>query len=252
MKKLSFRKPTLEPVPMEPVPTEIVSKLEGPLSRAEHSRYEALKKELHDHMDIITASFVRMGAVLRIIRDERLYRQEYTAFEDFCRQQMGTGKRYVNRIIQAQGVIEALLEAGEDKATLPSNVRLARELALYPKSSMSKIWQQAKQLALAEGKVRPDSNTVREAAAKLESSPEATRRAIEALVQKVEGMVRALKISIGWEFMGPREVKRLKKALGLIVAQAAALLKSAPPEGLVVGEDDLSDDEEDDGEDPED
>jgi hypothetical protein len=226
------------------IKAEIVGRLEGPLSRAEETRYKVLKEKLHEKIDIITSAFVEMGAILRTIRDERLYRQEFTAFEDFCRIYVGTSKRYVNRIIQAEGVIEALLEAGEHKATLPSSVRITRELALYPKAEMRKIWQQAQQLALAEGKAKPDSLNVREAAAQLESSPQAVERATEALIQKIEGIERALKVSIGWEFLRPGEVARLKKALGFIVAKAAALLKSAPPEGLVE-EEDLSEEEDD-------
>jgi hypothetical protein len=242
MKKLSLK---LKPGTI--VETEIVGRMEGPLSRAEETRYKALKEKLVEKMDIISTAFVEMGAILRQVRDERLYRSEFTAFEDFCRQYVGASKRYVNRIIQAEGVIDALLEAGEDKGTLPNSVRLTRELALYPKAEMQKIWQMAKQLALADGKAKPDSNTVREAAAKLESSPQAVERATEALIQKIEGIDRALRVSIGWEFLGPREVARLKKALGHIVAKAAALLKSAPPAGLVVSdEDELTEDEEDD------
>jgi hypothetical protein len=238
-----YRLGTIKKLSVKPVKAAIVGRLEGPLSRAEETRYKKLKEKLLEKM-----AFVEMGAILHDIRDERLYRQEFTAFEDFCRQYVGASKRYVNRIIQAEGVVEALLEAGEDKATLPSSVRITRELVLYPKSEMKKIWQHAKQLALADGKNKPDSMTVREAAAELESSPQAKERATEALIQKIEGIERALKISIGWELLGPREIARLKKALGFIVAMAAALLKSGPPEGLVVSDESSFSQESDDSE----
>src|SRR5258708_38373104 len=74
--------------------------------RAELNRYNALKEELASQLDIINTAFIKAGRILSQIRDERLYRGEFDTFEQFCRSMVGKDKRYVNRIIQAHGVIE--------------------------------------------------------------------------------------------------------------------------------------------------
>jgi hypothetical protein len=205
-------------------------KLDGPLRDAERIRYIELKKELEDNLDIIATAFVRVGRILRTIRDQRLYRAEYDSFESFCRGFIGKDRRYLNRIIQAEGLINALLEEGVPSTELPSSERLCRELALYPAADAKKIWTKAKQLALVNGKAQPDGMTVREAAVQIEGTPQAKQRAAVELAQKLEGISRSLKISIGWTEMTPREEARVKKALGYIAGQAATLLRSAPAE----------------------
>jgi hypothetical protein len=121
-----------------------------------------------------------------------------------------------------------LLDQGVPGAELPSSERLCRELARYPKPDMRRIWNRARELSLAAGTAQPDTMTVREAAVQIEGTPKAKERAARELIQKVEGIGRALKISIGWEEMTEREIKRLKKALADIVAKAATLLRGAP------------------------
>ena len=217
---------------MKPTRIKVLKETElvGPLTKSEHVRYKALLKELDDVLDIMSVAFVRLGSIMRDIRDERLYREEFSSFEDFCRAKVGTGKRYINRVIMAQGVIEILLEANVEKTALPSSERLCRELAQYPAADMKKIWTTARQLALAHGKAQPDGMTVREAAVQIEGSPRAKERQAKELIQKMEGIVRALKVSIAWDELSLRETKRLKKALSQIVGMAASILKAAPLE----------------------
>ena len=54
---------------------------------------------------------------------------------------VGKDKRYVNRIIQAHGVIEDLMLEGVKESELPNSERICRELAHYPMPDMKKIWQ---------------------------------------------------------------------------------------------------------------
>jgi hypothetical protein len=208
--------------------TEIIM---GPMSRAELNRYKALKEELASQLDIINTAFIKAGRILSQIRDERLYRGEFDTFEQFCRSMVGKDKRYVNRIIQAHGVIEDLMLEGVKESELPNSERICRELANYPMPDMKKIWQRAKQMSLAAGKSHPDSMTVREAAATVEGvNPEARRRQIVELVQRFEGIARKMKLIIGWGDMEPREIERMRKALRQIAALAATHLEGIPQE----------------------
>jgi hypothetical protein len=84
--------------------------------------------------------------------------------------------------------------------------------------------------ALAKGKSQPDSITVREAAIAAEGDPRARRRQIVELLQCFEGNARALKLTIGWGDMEPREIERLRKALAQIAAAAATHLEGIPKE----------------------
>jgi hypothetical protein len=207
--------------------TEIIM---GPMTPAERNRWKSLKEELASQLDIINTAFIKAGRILRQIRDERLYREEYDTFEKFCGSMVGKDKRYVNRIIQAHDVIDELLLGGVKETDLPNNERICRELANYPMPDMKKIWQRAKQLSLAAGKSHPDSITVREAAATIEGDPKARRRQIAELLQRFERIARALKLTIGWGDMEPREIERLRKALTQIAAATATHLEGIPKE----------------------
>ena len=122
----------------------------------------SLKEELASQLDIINTAFIKAGRILGQIRDERLYRGEFDTFEQFCRSMVGKDKRYVNRLIQAHGVIEELMLQGVKESELPNNERICRELANYPLPDIKKIYQRSRQMALSAGKATPDSITVRE------------------------------------------------------------------------------------------
>ena len=180
----------------------------GPMSRAELNRYASLKEELASQLDIINTAFIKAGRILGQIRDERLYRGEFDTFEQFCRSMVGKDKRYVNRLIQAHGVIEELMLQGVKESELPNNERICRELANYPLADIKKIYQRSRQMALSAGKATPDSITVREAAASLDGvSKEARQRQIIELIQRFERIARMMTLTIGWRSSTKRHRK---------------------------------------------
>jgi hypothetical protein len=65
----------------------------------------------------------KVAKALAAIRDRRLYREDYSTFEDYCRERWGMTHRHVNREIVAAEVAEALGPMG------PVPERQARELA---------------------------------------------------------------------------------------------------------------------------
>lgn len=222
-RSLVLRKPVAE----KPK-TEIIM---GPMSRAELTRYSSLKAELADQLDIINTAFIKVGRIMSQIRDQRLYRGEFDTFEQFCKSIVGKDKRYVNRLIMAHDVVEQLMLEGIKESELPNSERVCRELANYPTADITKIYRRAKQLALTKGKAQPDTMTVREAAATLEGvSDEARRRQITELLQRFEGIARAMKLTIGWGDLEPPDVERLRAALETIASLAATHLEGLPKE----------------------
>jgi hypothetical protein len=90
-------------------------------------------------------AFQRAGEKLLRIRDERLYREEFSTFEDFCRGTYDFSKTYGNNLILAYNVVKDL--ADQMVVVLPNNERVARELAKYPKHDRKAIWIRSKQIA---------------------------------------------------------------------------------------------------------
>ncbi len=70
------------------------------------------------------ATFVEVGQALLRIRDERLYRETHTTFEDYCRERWAMSRSYAHRQIEAAGVV-GLLPNGNT----PASEAVARELA---------------------------------------------------------------------------------------------------------------------------
>jgi hypothetical protein len=70
-------------------------------------------------------TFVEVGLALAEIRDLRLYRREYSGFEEYCRKKWGWEKAYANHVIRAADVVKCL---PQETATMVANERAAREL----------------------------------------------------------------------------------------------------------------------------
>ena len=82
-----------------------------------------------------------------------------------CRARFGKGRAYAYRLIKAGGVLNKLLEEGVKETGLPDSERLCRELAEFSEGRMKEVWKCAKELALANGKAKPEPLTIRAAAA---------------------------------------------------------------------------------------
>src|SRR6516225_9744260 len=64
------------------------------LSEELRIRYLDLKAKIQEDIRIGTEAFKRAGEHLLMIRQERLYREEYSTFEAFCRDVFGHSKTY--------------------------------------------------------------------------------------------------------------------------------------------------------------
>lgn len=94
-------------------------------------------------------TFVDVGNALLEVRDSRLYRKEYSTFEDYCRDRWGMSKRYANYQIEAARTIGNL---GTIVPTLPATESQARPLTSLPPEVQAEAWQRAVETA-PDGKI---------------------------------------------------------------------------------------------------
>jgi hypothetical protein len=169
-----------------------VEKIAFPRLSDDHRReYEGLKVEIIQDIQAGLNAFQRAGKKLIRIRDERLYREEYDTFEDFCKATLGKSKSYINNVIQGYELIQALIAQGE--TILPDSERLARQLAKYPKSDRKLIWKRAVQIA---GQKKPSYKLLRQAATEIVPSKEAEKIWMGQLLENLRSAKRALTMSI--------------------------------------------------------
>ena len=120
--------------------------------------------KLRKHEDVIQrgkGTFIEVGNALLAIHDERLYRQEYATFEEYCAKRWEFTKRHAYRLIESAAVVENLspkqtkqtsrLEVcpiGHTEETpLPSTESQAREVAKAPPEKQPEVWKEAVETA---------------------------------------------------------------------------------------------------------
>jgi len=84
-------------------------------------------------------TFFEVGKVLTEIRDKKLYRKDYSTFEDYCIKRWGFQRRKAYRLIEAAAVLKNVSH-GTQIIFLPQNERQARELARLPIEKQQKVW----------------------------------------------------------------------------------------------------------------
>lgn len=104
-------------------------------------------------------SFIEVGAALMAIRESRLYRQDFSTFEDYCQERWGLGRNFINRQIAAIHVVENLVtvvtknnEVNGASFPLPPTERHARPLTKLDPEDQPVVWQRAVETA-PNGKV---------------------------------------------------------------------------------------------------
>lgn len=104
---------------------------------------ETLTQEDIDQLQVLEAAiekglqtFVDVGTALLSIRDERLYRQDYGTFEDYCQERWGIVRRQADRLIQAAEVVENLRPIG----LIPSTESQTRPLTNLEPDQQREVW----------------------------------------------------------------------------------------------------------------
>jgi hypothetical protein len=86
-------------------------------------------------------AFWEMGQALRQIRDKRLYRQDYSTFEDYCISRWEMSRRSADQLIGAATVYENFERHGAQ--ILPANERQTRPLVPLPPEQQREAWTRA-------------------------------------------------------------------------------------------------------------
>lgn len=86
---------------------------------------------------------------IKVVRDKRLYREDYKTFEAFVESECGIVKSYVNRLIEASNVRDDLAPMGakNPKACEINKERQLRELVDVPKDELEAVVEKAAEIA---------------------------------------------------------------------------------------------------------
>ena len=86
-------------------------------------------------------TFFEVGQALTQIRDQKLYRKDYSTFEDYCIKRWGFQRRKAYRLMEAAEVLKNVSH-GTQIIFLPQNERQARELARLPAEEQQNVWME--------------------------------------------------------------------------------------------------------------
>jgi len=82
-------------------------------------------------------TFIDVGSALLEIRDNRLYKEFYSTFEDYCRERWGWARNYANKLISASEVVNNL---GTIVPTLPLTESQVRPLTQLEPEQQRDVW----------------------------------------------------------------------------------------------------------------
>ena len=123
------------------------------LSVTQVTVYEALKVSIREGLD----SVFKTGEKLIRIRDEKLYRDEYGTFEDFCKAEYDMSRSRAYQLIDAAKIRKSL-----PASTMVDTERAARQLKSVPESERKEV------LARAEKSGEVTAASIKEAAKPVE------------------------------------------------------------------------------------
>lgn len=95
---------------------------------------------LEDTIERGLKTFVDVGTALIVVRDMRLYRQNFGTFEDYCQKRWGMQRRYAYRLMEAAEVVQNVSNWTQ---TLPATESQARPLTALEPDEQRQVWQQA-------------------------------------------------------------------------------------------------------------
>lgn len=113
--------------------------VEESVKLAEKIEGELDLSELTHQIFLTNLDFVRAGLLAFKIRSLRLYKEEYDNFTDYCHQELGRSRSYIDRLINAARVVVELIQNGFD--TLPRNESQCRLLSGLGTPELAKVWK---------------------------------------------------------------------------------------------------------------
>jgi len=100
------------------------------------------KADLHECEAVIERGltvFYEVGQALLKIRDERLYRAEFSTFEEYCRTRWDMGRNYTNKVIAATEIVRSL----GTNVPKPTHESQVRPLAQLEPAKRQQAWNKA-------------------------------------------------------------------------------------------------------------
>jgi hypothetical protein len=117
-----------------------VTRVDQPLTTAERSKLAELEGVIGQGEQW----FMRVGVSLKVIRDEKLYRDEFPTFEAYCQQRWKFTRARASQLIGAADVVEDLSTSGlQTQPILPQTERVTRPLKALPKEERRPAWDAA-------------------------------------------------------------------------------------------------------------
>jgi len=86
-------------------------------------------KDLEKKIEVGLEYFRMAGESLRIIKVKKLYKREYSTYEDYCHQRWGFTPQYANRLISAASITKSIEESETIGSVLPQSESQARMLS---------------------------------------------------------------------------------------------------------------------------
>jgi hypothetical protein len=137
----------------------------SPLDPSEKQRF----RELQLIIDQGLPTFLAVGRALSAIRDEKLYRDNWTTFEQFVRDRWALSLSRTNQIISTVRVVENITNAFPGDATL---LEAANESTLRPLSRVEPELQVAAWELVRRIKAEPDAAVIKEVVTTIRSAIE--------------------------------------------------------------------------------
>ncbi len=109
---------------------------------------EVVEKGLH--------SFLDAGRALWQIREQRLYRTEYSTWEAYCRLRWQFTDRRARQLIDAAELVDRLIRAGQEGTLVPTTEWQCRHLGLLPPALQELAWERLLRDAGGEQPAGPD------------------------------------------------------------------------------------------------
>jgi hypothetical protein len=174
------------------------------LTNEQRLEYAQLKAEVIEDIKTAVTALERAGRKLLHIRDQRLYREEFPTFEEFCRSILGTSRIQAHRLIVGWELVSDL--AAQGVAVLPDSERVARELSRYPKSDRKMIWLRALQLG---NRQKPNYKTVRQAGMEIVPAKKTLKIQIGEYKQQLNSARKTLRASVDYSLFGKESMQEI-------------------------------------------
>jgi hypothetical protein len=127
---------------------------------------------------------------------------------DISEKELGNSRQQVYRVIQAFDVMQHLLETGIPESELPATERLCREIRTLEPAEQTRVWKAVVRAVKQRGRPATVADVQTVVAEELQS-PSAIDRQQSELIQKFEGIGRALKGSFKFDVLTPHYRRRL-------------------------------------------